>query len=322
MKSTVFSVILVGLSFIDASDVCARQTFTAPGSVSVLQEAEQFKPSQAPKIESSGQGDARAEIAALRAEVAKLRLDLDAALKAIKRLGGDGPAQKGQGLLYRGKPARAWLEQFRDADPKFRAEAVTALGVLGETNKELIPVLVTALKDKHDAVGAKASKALGSLGPDVVPVLMEVLTDKTSTAAVRRAADTMHRIGPGAKAAVPLLAKALKTDDWSVRLSCVRALGSVGPDAKSAIPEIVEVLGIYRASLELAAKREKTAEFDRVGETFLPSNLVHAVGTIDAEVWDVLPSGRVWMHGVNPSYYLPEIQQIHDALKKRYLKDK
>ncbi len=42
---------------------------------------------------------------------------------------------KEEGPLYGGKPASYWLVQLQDANPKFRAEAVRALGNLAQKNK-------------------------------------------------------------------------------------------------------------------------------------------------------------------------------------------
>src|SRR5205823_6002094 len=123
--------------------------------------------------------------------------------------------------LYAGKPATFWLNQLQDANPKFRVEAVKALGSIAQKNNELIPALVAAMKDNNYDIGNAASKALGSLGAEAVPALLEVLKDKTSPADLRHAADALGMIGPGAKAAAPLLAEALKADKRGVWRSAI-----------------------------------------------------------------------------------------------------
>ncbi len=109
---------------------------------------------------------------------------------------------KEEGPLYAGKPASFWLNKLQDTNPKFRAEAVKALGSIAPKNKELIPFLLAALKDKNRTVGSSAAEALGSLGPDVVPGLLVILKDTSSPTAVGRAAVVIGRIGSEAKAAV------------------------------------------------------------------------------------------------------------------------
>jgi HEAT repeat protein len=132
-------------------------------------------------------------------------------------------------------------EQLKDANPTFRGEAVKALGALAQKNRDLIPVLVSALSDKSYSVGTYASWALGALGSDAVTALLEVLKDKKSPIPLRRAAVAIGEIGPEAKAAVPLLSQALKMNDWDVRLSAIYSLGRIGPDAKTGLPAIIDV---------------------------------------------------------------------------------
>ena len=196
---------------------------------------------------------AKAEIANLQAEVAKLRSDLDSALKEIDDLkAGSGRADqpKDQGPTYRGRPIRFWLEQFKDTDPKFRADAVEALGYLAERDKNLIAVIDSAFKDKSSVVNKKAFNALlllgrGSLRPQVMEILLEILKENSpnKTDFTVNAAYVLAAIGPKAKAAVPLLTEVLKGDNWDTRLASVYALGMIGPEAKSALPALVDAFG-------------------------------------------------------------------------------
>ena len=127
-------------------------------------------------------GVSKTEVTTLLLEIAKLRLQLDSALKDIRSLKdelqevrslknplGQGPAapQRAGPFVFQGKPVRFWMDQFNDADPKLRAPAVSALGHLAQKNKELIPVLVAALKERSgfkppfDLVGQHASESPG-----------------------------------------------------------------------------------------------------------------------------------------------------------------
>jgi hypothetical protein len=261
----------------------------------------------------------RAEIADLRKEVAALDRKLDAALKEIKSLKvtlGQGTAPQEAEPLFRGKPARFWLEQLKDVDGHFRSQAVYALGVLARKNKTLIPALVASLKDTYEDAGSAASSALGSLGPTVVPELLEVLKDKKSSDGLRNAADALSRIGEEAKAAVSLLSDTLKVEDSRVRDSVITALGKIGPEAKPAIPAMMEVLGAYMA---------KNGQNGFFTDKSLPVIFADALSNIDPTVNGILegvmpaPRGRfnrqledlsgLWRHA-------------YDELKRKYEKQK
>jgi HEAT repeat protein len=159
-------------------------------------------------------------------------------------------AANDDGPLYLGKPASFWFNQFQDAAPQYRVEAVNALGNLAAKNKGLIPVIVSALKDdagftrdkEYRSVGREASNILRSFGPDVLPVLLERV-DRTSPTALLNATHIIYRLGPKAAAAVPLLTEAMRMDDWSLQYETADTLAAIGADAKPAIPAIIDFLG-------------------------------------------------------------------------------
>jgi RNA polymerase sigma factor (sigma-70 family) len=286
-------------------------------------------------------GVSKTEVTTLLSEIAKLRVQLDSALKDIRSLKdelkeirsakdslGQGTAPRDQGPLFQGKPVRFWMDQFNDADPKLRAPAVKALGHLAQKNKELIPVLVDALKDPYvlkppfDSVGRNASEALARFGPDAVPVLLDVLKDKTSSrAALRRAAESVGMIGPKAKAAAPLLAQALKMDDWDVRYYAFIALSQIGPDSKPALPAMIEVLGDLLKTHRRDLKRGETNLWD-------PSVLGKALSKIDPEIQEIVPGGQLFGGAYTPGAggsledRLAAWQQAYESLKKRYQEQK
>jgi uncharacterized protein (TIGR03067 family) len=223
-----------------------------------------------------------------------------------------------QGLHYGGKPASFWLQQLKDANPKFRVEAVGALGMIAQENKELIPVLVAALKDKAQGVGLKASRALGSLGPEAVPGLVEVLKDKTSTSALHLAANALGQIGPKAAPAVPFLVAALKVEDWDLRRSAIAALGRIGSDAKPAIPIIIDVFGFYLKSRKITDTQEEDGKFPP--QNPFPDILVAALVNIDPEIRPLVPE-----FSITTGVFMVELgerttvwQKAYDALKKKY----
>jgi hypothetical protein len=330
--SPLFSVIL--MACLGACQALAGQPGTPPEQASIVEERAHETPAAIGKTDtaehqSEGKKNPKTEIAQLRAEIVTLRSELESALKEIKRLKdaiGQGAAPKDRGPVFRGKRASFWLNQLKDGDPKFREEAVEALGSLAEKNKALFPVLVTALRDRDYNVGWAASKALASLGPEVIPLLLVVLKDKTSPTAVRGAADALARIRPAAKTAVPLLTEALKMDNWGVRNSCVTALGEIGPDARPALRAMVETLGVFLKKVEHDAKQGKTAKSGSFGRSGFPATVVDAVEKIDPDVRGILPIRlqRGKFGGPGAGANLTELslfQQTYTAMKKRYEKE-
>jgi tRNA A-37 threonylcarbamoyl transferase component Bud32 len=238
-------------------------------------------------------------------------------------------SSKEPGPLYRGKSAGVWLDQLKDADPKFRAEAVEALGKMSQNNEDLIPVLVTSLSDADWNVGKAASKGLGSLGPKVVPVLLEVLKDKKSPIAISRAADAAGAIGPEAKAAVPLLSQTLNINNDVQWRSAIIALGRMGPAAKPAIPEMIDFFGDFiKSKYFLNPNKLSYAAYSQAfvkGGAPLAMTLVEALLKIDPEIKGFLPEG-IYQGNTktvfNPNAPATLWQEAYDALKNKYQKQK
>lgn len=273
------------------------------------------------------QGEAKRDIAALRAEIAKLRNDLESAIKEIKKLKdtlGQGAKVEEEGPFYRGRSTRFWLDQAKDADPKYRTEAVEALGMLAKKNKELFPVLVAALKDDNVYVTMPAAQALGSLGKAVVPVLIEVMKDKSSYARYG-AATALSQMGPEAKAAVPVLIQFLTEPDVKFFQAAIETLGGIGAEAKPAIPAMTDLLGNTLKDLQLEAKElPKTskiywANIER--KQLLANRIIDALEKIDPEIAEILPAklpGRSNSWFLNRPDHMEAWLQAHAALKKKY----
>jgi hypothetical protein len=91
---------------------------------------------------SKGKSTNPAEVEMLRTEVARLRADLDAALceiAAMKLAMNGGKTAPEEGQLFRGRSARHWLEQLKDADDKTREAGIEAIGGLARKNKKGSP---------------------------------------------------------------------------------------------------------------------------------------------------------------------------------------
>ena len=203
-------------------------------------------PVSAQKTKGGFPGTSQAELDKLRAEFARLRADLDAALKdisALKAAAGGGKVVPESGPFYRGRAASYWQEQLKDADAATRLDAVVALGALAKKDKKLIPVLIDTLKNDEDVyVANKVTTELGAVGPEALPALLEVAKDKTQRMPQTRAISAIGHMGARAKPAVPVLVKALGEPDMGVLRVTMNALTSIGPAAKEAIPALVNAL--------------------------------------------------------------------------------
>ena len=175
----VLALVLVGTGV----GLVVRQTW-AGGGAGQAGKAEPAAEGQNANGKADAQDGTRVEIAGtMRKEVAKLRDELLKEIKDLRVSLRQDTAPRESGPLYRDKPASFWLHKFKDADPKYRAEAMEALGHLAQRNKELIPVVMTGLKDDDDRViqVRHVSPALSRFLPgEVVPGLLEVFKDKSS----------------------------------------------------------------------------------------------------------------------------------------------
>src|SRR5262249_48639546 len=109
-----------------------------------------------------------------------------------------------------------------------------------------------ALRDKDASKRRNAASTLHYANLDdpedksvllaLLSVLGGSLADQEQEVRVE-AADALGHAGPDAKAAVPLLIKAMKDMSPQVRGAAAGALGEIGPNAKDAIPVLMAALG-------------------------------------------------------------------------------
>jgi len=110
--------------------------------------------------------------------------------------------------------------------------------------------LIRALRDENPTVSANAARALGVPGlREAVPALIDVIreygqrrTSTTSHLTLRMAVDSLGKIGPAARSAVPLLLDTMEDRDGYLRAKVILALGGIGPDARAAVPLLVGIL--------------------------------------------------------------------------------
>jgi len=145
--------------------------------------------------------------------------------------------------LFRGKPATYWVKALRDRDPKFRQEALTALGGIAEVDRSIVPTIVgSLLRDTDDEVRDAASQVLaGRVGDAALPLLIAALKDTNQEYRVW-AMYTIGRFGDYARPAVDPLVALLKSKQKTDRIVAAETLGRIGPDAAAAVPPLVERL--------------------------------------------------------------------------------
>jgi hypothetical protein len=263
----------------------------------------------------------KTDVAALRAEVVKLRAELDAAVKEIRQLKEalrQPRASANQRAVYRGKPLSFWLDQTKDADAKYRAEAVEAIGALAQSNNDLIAVVAAHLKDPDLSVGSQAAASLVAIGKPAIPMLRESLQEKSRTMARINAADALAKIGPDAQS-VPLLRRALNDTHVELRWAALKALGRAGPAAWPALPDMVNYLrdwiGLAEAHIKMTGE---SPIFFNAGRDFATAFI-----GIDPDVRDLLPREiREALVSAAPrrgdSIDLRVINEMHALLRKRY----
>jgi HEAT repeat protein len=124
-------------------------------------------------------------------------------------------------------------------------EGERGFSALGEDGKDAVPELI-AMCEKTRFQDSKSDivSALGDIGPSAkqaVPLLLRCLddTDRHVCAAAARALGSIHA---ESALVVPALAKCLGNHDHRIRSSTARALGQFGADAKSAVPALVKLL--------------------------------------------------------------------------------
>ena len=130
--------------------------------------------------------------------------------------------------------------RLTDADPKVRAGAAEAIGVLAPHSEAVVAALTDALDDKEDLVKFYAAEALGAVGPSAagaVPRLLQLEDHGPFFPSPHRAAIiAFGKIGPAAKAAVPTLAG--KLGDVFDGEDAARSLAAIGPDAAPALVKV------------------------------------------------------------------------------------
>jgi HEAT repeat protein len=144
------------------------------------------------------------------------------------------------------------------AKPESRWMAVVALGQMGPSAQDAVPVLIEALEDQELAVRWDAAKALGKIGPAAgraVPALAAVLHEQDDAIVRQRAVVALGEIGPAARTAVPALIGILKDSVNHLDEQAGEALVRIGP---AAVPALIEATKDESPQVRLLAAQSLT----------------------------------------------------------------
>lgn len=133
------------------------------------------------------------------------------------------------------------IEALGMGDATIRERASRTLGSLGELAAEAAPALTKTLHDRDLDVRLAAAKGLWNITKNaelVVPVLIHLLEEKGTGAAddaearrrfLQTVIESLWRIGPPAKAAIPALTQRSKDKNRLISESALNALKQIGP---------------------------------------------------------------------------------------------
>jgi HEAT repeat protein len=156
-----------------------------------------------------------------------------------------------EALALIGEPALpALADGLRSKHEDVRKAALAALAKSsGSGAEEAVPALIEALKSEDPAIRESAILILGKLGPaakGAVPALGNLLDDPDSNLR-NKAAEALGKIG---KAAVPVLAKALKSNNDQVRGLAAHGLGDAGESARGVAGDLADLVADKKSSLD------------------------------------------------------------------------
>ncbi|MFL5245943.1 MAG: HEAT repeat domain-containing protein [Gemmataceae bacterium] len=245
-------------------------------------------------VEALKLSDRRRQVIAVLRAIGPDAKEAIPALAAILKDGQEdflGRTELGGALIkIAGRDAIPLLEEaLRSKIVVSRRAAACTLGEIPSEAKTVVPILITALKDKEEKVRDSATSSLKNMGAFGVARLSTALTDKdpylrvhaayalveidaqkhgaavvmaivgdlknTDTTVRQQAARVLSYAGPQAKPAASALQKALTDKDYKVRGSAAWALGNIGSAGEAAIPDLITALNDSEGQVQMWAMR-------------------------------------------------------------------
>lgn len=158
-----------------------------------------------------------------------------ARLAAVRALGELGPAAR--------SASTAVLAVSRQSDPALRVAAARAWWRIQRRAEEVVPVLVSALRDSQAHWQAALALAeIGAPADEAIPALLDALQTESVHRPSRTPASAALALSRMSAAAVPGLTSLLQHDKPSVRIGAALALGGHGAEARDAVPALLGML--------------------------------------------------------------------------------
>ena len=182
----------------------------------------------------------------------------------------------------------ALMSALADENRGIRYLAAVALVRIGADPKPLIPVLASALREPGDAFSTEtswAAWALGQLGAKAEPVVPMIVEQLRAGPGQRRRLiliEALARIGPHAKAAIPVLTTATRDSRPKVRYRAAAALVLAGADPGPLFPILLEVI----------ASRSKETESEAVWASHALTELGKKATPLLSPIIEELPKQR------------------------------
>lgn len=157
-----------------------------------------------------------------------------------------------------GKGKAEWITILKsEPKPELRKAAVIALGIIGPTQKDVLPELNKALvEDKDEFVRLQVVAILATAKAnevrDVLETLVNTLKHDKSAAVRAQTASLIGKLGEFAKPALGSLEVALKDESPSVRAAVVNSLGQLGAEAKALVEKLIPLFRDADANVRFA----------------------------------------------------------------------
>src|SRR5207248_2599549 len=138
------------------------------------------------------------------------------------------------------------VRDLKNQNPQTRKKAAEDLGRLAPRVKEAIPALIEACGEDDSIVWGAATKELIRLKEEAVLQMATAIRQSQNTKIRWSMMETLKKMGPAAKDAVPALAEVLKepadTVDDILCFTAASALVAIDPDHTGIVPVLIQGL--------------------------------------------------------------------------------
>lgn len=169
--------------------------------------------------------------------------------------------------VYQGKRVSDWIADLGSNDSELIGPAHRALVEMGET---AVPHLIRTVEKRQSILHSWYLKIWSSrMLPEFVRLRIPAPISHVQLARFN-SVSVLSRMGAKANRAVPVLMRALKEKDRSMRMIATQGLGMIGPDARPAIPALVNMLKEYEPYVRQSATHALMQIGDPTGKAIEP----------------------------------------------------